>query len=297
MPDGYSTHRDYIDKVNEDATARHGDIEIALREAFAQFIERREVEVIVFSGMSVLDLAHAIKEQPIILKSLLAAASLGGRAISRDLGIEIDTYNPRLNDETSAALAGYIKPFLPPYLELPALSYIDRLHYIDKEIRRGKGNWEKVICQALNRYAQPNKFKKRKFTAGGDNFELDAASPLTGAILIGIDVKRIEAREDIHKRCDEIMNKAYKLKAVFPEAKFGAVIYYPFIEEQINVTNRLRSPSIDGIVFARDEESSVNSGIRLLLAQIGFSAVPDDTSAEAEEPDSETGLSNIDAEE
>jgi hypothetical protein len=42
---------------------------------------------------------------------------------------------------------------------------------------------------------------------------------------IGIDIKRIEARQDIHKRCDEIVNKAAKLKAVFRKAKFGAVIY------------------------------------------------------------------------
>ena len=51
---------------------------------------------------------------------------------------------------------------------------------------------------------------KRSFKWEGDSYEIDAASPIiTGAdIRYAIDIKRIEARRDIHKRSDEIVNKA-----------------------------------------------------------------------------------------
>ena len=62
-------------------------------------------------------------------------------------------------------------------------------------------------------------FEKRKFEVDGEPFEIDVASPLVGEIKIGIDVKRIEARRDIHKRCDEIVNKANKSKSIFPNSK------------------------------------------------------------------------------
>jgi hypothetical protein len=150
---------------------------------------------------------------------------------------------------------------------LPALSRIDRLAFIDKEIRKDKGRWEKLICAALNKYGSA-KFKKRKFVAGDQDFELDAASPETGAIRIGIDIKRIEARADIHKRCDEIVNKAAKLKSTFPGARFGAVIYYPFPQEHANVQARLNSPHVDGIVFASSSAVTIENAVRLLLGAI-----------------------------
>jgi len=201
-----------------------------LRDAFAGFIETRQVEIIVFSNVSVLDLAKAIMRYPSILKPLVAVCNIAARAIERDLQIKnVDTYNPRLTEQQASAIAGYIKPFFPPYIEIPTLSNLDRVAFIDKEIRKGKGRWERRIIETLNRFSSV-KFKKRKFTANGEEFELDAATPHEGPVQTGIDVKRIEARRDIHKRCDEIVNKAAKLKSVFPEAKFAAVIYYPFID-------------------------------------------------------------------
>lgn len=122
------------------------------------------------------------------------------------------------------------------------------MQFIDKEIRKTKGRWERAILKALNHFGAIE-FRKRKFRVEGDQFELDAASPKKGPIQMGIDVKRIEARRDIHKRCDEIVNKASKLKARFPDGKFGAVIYYPFLDEHVNVQNRLRSPAIDAVFF------------------------------------------------
>jgi len=271
MPDRYGTHADYIDWVKEDADSRQKAVENALRKAFSGFIERREVEVIVFSAMTAFDLADAIITYPVILKPLLAACNIAARAIERDLSIKnVDTYNPRLSEDQAKVIAGYIKPFLPPYLEIPALTQIDRVAFIDKEIRKGKGRWEKKIIESLNRFSSLE-FQKRMFIVEGEQFELDAASPKSGDIKVGIDIKRIEARRDIHKRCDEIVNKANKLKLAFPDSRFGAVIYYPFIEEHINIQNRLRSDKVDGIVFASEARESIENAVRILLSTLGVS--------------------------
>ncbi|MEW5805054.1 MAG: hypothetical protein AB1847_23460 [bacterium] len=253
------------------ADSRQEAVEAALHEAFSNYIERREVEVIVFSRMTAFDLAEAIINHPLILKPLLAACNIAARAIERDLSIKnVDTYSPRLSDDQAKVIAGYIKPFLPSYLEIPALSQIDRVAYIDKEIRKGKGRWEKKIIETLNRFGALQ-FHKRMFVIEGEEFELDAASPRSGDIKVGIDIKRIEARRDIHKRCDEIVNKAAKLKSAFPGSKFGAVVYYPFIEEHVNIQNRLRSDNIDGVVFASETKESIENAVRILLSTLGVS--------------------------
>lgn len=268
MPRGYGSHRDYMAWVGADADSRQEAVETALRNALSRFIEIREVEVVVFSSMSALELAEAILAQPLILKPLLACCNIAARAIERDLDIKnLDTYSPRLNEDHAKVIAGYIKPFLPSYLELPTLSRVDRVSYIDKEIRKGKGRWERRILEALNRHGQTS-FRKRVFEMGGEQFELDAATPGEGDIQIGIDVKRIEARRDIHKRCDEIVNKASKLKSAFPTARFGTVVYYPFIDEHVNIQNRLRSSDIDGIVFASESDQSIENAVRMLLSTL-----------------------------
>jgi hypothetical protein len=266
MPRGYGSHADYMLWVKSDADHRQALIEQALRQGFSDFIERRDVDVVVFSGMSALSLSKAILAQPLVLKALLASCNIAARAIERDLGIKnVDTYSPRVSRDEAKVLAGYIKPFLPAYLEIPTLACIDRVAFIDKEIRKGKGRWERKIVEALNSFARL-RFRKRSFTVGGERFELDAAAPPSGDIELGIDVKRIEARRDIHKRCDEIVNKAAKLKAAFPMSKFGAVVYYPFIDEQVNIQNRLRSGNIDSIVFASQEDESIENAVRMLLS-------------------------------
>jgi len=265
----YGNQRNYVDKVIPLADARQEELEGALRQVFAKFIEKREVEVVVFERLSATELAEAILAKPMVLKSLLACCNLAGRAIKRDLKIDtIDTYSPTLSQTQAAALAGYLLSFLPPYLEIPTLVRVDRVAFIDKEIRADKGRWEKLICEALNKYGKAP-FKKRKFTVGAESFELDAASPPKGEpVRIGIDVKRIEARQDIHKRGDEIVNKAAKLKTKYPQARFGAVVYYPFIQEHLNVQSRLESPNIDCVVFAALSAESIESAVRLLLAKL-----------------------------
>lgn len=265
---GYGNQRQYISKVLPAADLRQREVEKELRQAFRRYIETREIEVIVFERIPATELAKAILEHPRILKPLLAACNLAGRALKRDLKIDnIDTYEPSLTKAHANAVAGYLLSFLPQYIELPALSRIDRVSFIDKEIRKDKGRWEKLVCDALNRFGR-GPFKKRKFEARRQVFELDAAFPAKGNVQIGIDIKRIEARQDIHKRCDEIVNKAAKLKSVFKRAKFAAVIYYPFIQDHPNVTSRLDSPDIDGVVFASGSAETIENAVRLLLAKV-----------------------------
>jgi len=270
MPDGYGSQADYMSLVVEEAKEREKAVQEALHEAFGDFIETRSVEVIIFSNVSALDLATAIIKYPPILKPLLLACNVAARAIERDLQIKnINTYNPRLTNEAVTVIAGYLKPFLPKYLEIPALVALDRCACVDKEIRKEKGRWELLVLEALNRFGK-GRFKKRKFDAGGQKFELDAASPEEGPILLAVDVKRIEARRDIHKRCDEIVNKASKLKSASRRAKFAAIVYYPFIDEHINIQNRLKSKNIDAVSFASNSKDSVDSAVRMLLDQLGM---------------------------
>lgn len=87
MPGGYDTHADYMKWVEHDAAARQADVLGALRLAFSRFIELREVEVVNFSTMTAMDLARAIAEHPLILKALMAACNIAGRAIERDLDL------------------------------------------------------------------------------------------------------------------------------------------------------------------------------------------------------------------
>jgi hypothetical protein len=271
MPNEYGNHAEYMKWVKGGAIDRYGKIEHDLREAFSDFIEIREVEVIAFSKLKPVDLANAIYSYPRILKPLLAICNIAARAIERDLSIRnLDTYNPKITEENSKIIAGYTTPFLPPFIEIPAILFVDKIEFIDKEIRKAKGNWEKEILININKYSN-YKFAKKKFVIANEEFELDAAAMRNDVIIFGIDIKRIEARRDIHKRCDEIVNKSVRLKEAFPESKFAAVIYYPFVEEHSNVKSRLGATSIDTVVFASAGKESIINAVRLLVSSLGAS--------------------------
>ena len=270
MPDGYDTHADYVDWVRGDVEIRQEEVRSALRTAFSEFIESREVEVINFSAMTALDLAKAIEDYPKVLKPIMACCNIAGRAIERDLDIRnLNTYEPRLDSTKAATIAGYLKPFLPQEIAIPALGELDRHLFVDKQIRMMKGQWEKSILSALNDQAA-RLFRKRTFDSDGETFELDAASPPEGSIEIGIDVKRIEARRDIHKRCDEIANKAARFKNVYRTGKFVGVVYYPFTAEHVNVQHRLLAPNIDSVVFASHSKEQLRTAIGLLVDKLGI---------------------------
>lgn len=265
----YGTHADFYGKVLDPANTRSLEIAKSLKTAFSNHLITEEVDVIVFSDLTGSELADALYKYPLILKPLLAICNIAGRAIERDPSIKgLDTYKPKINEEASKLIAGYITPFLPNSLAIPALTYVDRTAFIDKEIRKAKGRWEILISTAVTKFSGKD-FKKRKFVVNGDAFELDAAYPPTGDVLVGIDIKRVEARRDIHKRSDEIINKASKFKEVYPDSKFGVVFYYPFVTEQTNVQDRLRSKFIDSVVFAGETEASIETATKLLLGKLG----------------------------
>jgi len=266
MSETYDSHADYMSWVSTDADARKAIIEDNLRKAFASHIETQSTDVILFSDIEAMKLGKILARLPLILKPLASICNVAARSIERDLNIKnIDTYNPRLSERQAIAIAGYLKPFLPPVVSVPTLVSLDRTDFIDKEIRKAKGRWEKGVIESLNDFGALE-FKKRMFTAAGESFELGAATPIEGDVKIGIDVKRIEARRDIHKRCDEIVNKAAKLKSSFPKSKFGAVIY-PFFAEHVNIQNRLLSENIDAVVFASQSRESVEDAVKMLLAR------------------------------
>lgn len=274
MPQGYDSHADYMGWVKSDSDARAVEVRAKLIRAFARFVELREVEVINFSAMTALDLAAAIHDEPSILKPLMACCNIAGRAIERDLDIRgLDTYVPRLGDTQAAAIAGYIKPFLPQELAVPALSELDRFFFVDKEIRARKGRWETTIVQTLNQLSRYT-FKKRRFVVGDESFEIDAAAPDTGKIEVAVDVKRIEARRDIHKRADEIINKATKFKKKHAKSLFAAVVYYPFTAEHVNVRSRLESRYIDAVCFAAQGDEQVGVAIGLLVDTLNIRKAP-----------------------
>jgi hypothetical protein len=268
----YGSQVDYVNKVTSMADKRAQEVCKALGEAFASAIRLQELEIIEFQILSVMDLGRALERFPIILKPLLTICNVAGRALERDLDLKnIDTYSLSLNSTQAYAIAGYIKPFLPGSLPLDALTHIDRVSYIDKEIRAYKGQWEKLINRALIQFSGLD-FKKTKFRHGSQLFELDSAYKEGERVIYGVDVKRIEARRDIHKRIDEIVNKPIKLKEVYPHAKFGTVIYYPFITEQGNIRDRLSIDFIDSIQFAGESQQSVNQAVILLLGKFGVNS-------------------------
>ncbi len=270
MSDDYGSHADFLSWVAESVPKRTALVEDELRNAFRGHIEVRETEFVLLGRVSATALAEILLAHPTVLKPLLSVCNLAGRALARDIGIKnLDTYAPRLDAKQAAAIAGYIKPFLPPAVSIHALSEIDRVEWIDKEIRRIKGSWENLIVEALCRLSGVG-FAKRKFTAGGEEFEIDAASPRSGPMEVAVDIKRIESPRDIHKRTDEILNKATRFRETYPDGKFGAVIYYPFVDQHINVVGRMNSPNVAGLVFAGQSPDSIATAVALLLGQLGL---------------------------
>lgn len=238
----YPTHRDLIARVELAAKRRAFFVQELLREAFRSATVRRELEVIALRELDEGALADILHQHPGVLKPLLLVANVASRALDRDLGIRnLDTYEPRISRDQAARIAAYIHPFLPESMPLSALVEMDRVAFIDKEIRRGKGGWEVLVRERLEQVAGVP-FRKAKFVVGGEAFEIDAAHPALGPIKFAVDIKRIEARRDIHKRCDEIINKAARFKEISPSGRFAAILFYPFVAEHVRIQSRLQSP-------------------------------------------------------
>lgn len=173
-------------------------------------------------------------------------------------------------ERVAAQIAGYIKPFLSKAIAVPALLELDRYAWTDKQMRARKGAWEQTVTEIINTDSA-RRFRKRKFKCHGEIFEIDAAYPArAGEIEIAIDVKRIESQRDIHKRADEIINKASKFKQTYPNGRFFAIVYYPFPQQHANAANRLQHPEIDQVYFAGETRSSIKHAVDLLMGYLGF---------------------------
>lgn len=279
----YAPHAVRLAWVLDDAKQRRSTVSGELRRAFGAYVEMRQTEWIRFDAVSVDTLARAFRDHPAVVKPITAICNIASRAIFRDLGFQVNTYRPRLTLEQANQLAGYVKPFLPQSMAVPAIAAVDDWFFIDKEMRSYQGRWESLITDSLNRRTGKT-FKKRKFkiadSGSGDllEFELDAALPARGEpIEVGVDVKRIGSPRDIHKRTDEILNKAVKFKSRYPDGKFGAVVYYPFDPAgQANIASRARSSNIDGLVFpAGDAPDYVVSAVLMLIPQLGLQVIDD----------------------
>ncbi|WP_432405700.1 DNA methyltransferase [Wukongibacter sp. M2B1] len=271
----YSDHRSQVENV-QGLQERLSKLNKAVVEGFKDYLVTRETYFINFKDMTAEELANVFYKYPIVIKSVLTSVNVAGRAIKRDLEITIDTYKLSITKKKAGILAGYIKPMLPSEISIDALCELDRWFYVDKEIRKSKGSWEKEILKALIKFSN-KEFKKRKFVVDGQKFELDAAYPATANIVeTGVDVKRIEARQDIHKRADEIVNKASKYKKMFPDGKFFAVIYYPFTADHINLKERLASKDIDGIYFANENTLSIEQQAKYLLGKAQLLEIEDE---------------------
>jgi hypothetical protein len=268
VPAGYGTHADFLEMVRKAADERAQIVEDELRVAFEGYVREQTLLVLQLADINVFDLARVLLAHPLILKPLIVAANVAARAIERDLGIaNVNTYVPVLTPEAGAAIAGYLKPFLPATVPLLTLVQLDQCEYIDKEIRALKGRWEKRITDTLSRVSGYS-FAKRKIKVGGEAFEIDAASPVTGNVEYAVDIKRIEARRDIHKRIDEIVNKASKLKQHSMTGRFGAVIYFPFEDQHAQIRSRLAGSSVDAVAFANELDASIQRAAEDLLGQL-----------------------------
>jgi hypothetical protein len=256
--------------VRESATKRADAVQAELRQAFARYVREEPLLVIQLADITVFDLGEILKQHPLVLKPLVIAANIAARAIERDLGIaNVDTYNPVLSSEQSAAIAGYLKPFLPASVALPTLVKLDQVEYVDKEIRALKGRWETRVTDALSQGGE-RQFAKRRIDVQGEGFEIDAASPAVGEVEFAVDIKRVEARRDFHKRVDEIVNKATKVKKHNSRAKFGAVMYFPFEDQHTQIRNRLGESAVDVVAFANELDESIEQAAAEILRAFGI---------------------------
>lgn len=265
----YSNHSDQL-AASRPSLERMQRVEKALIEGYKAFIEYREVPFIRFGDLDAQELAKCFIAHPAIIKPTLCCVNVAQRAIKRDLGFDFGTYANKITSEQARILAGYIKPMLPPAIAVPALLELDRYFWTDKELRARKGNWERTVTEAANK-ASGRTFRKRHFECDKEEFEIDAAYPATGKnIEFAIDVKRIESPRDIHKRSDEIINKAAKFKKAYPKGRFAALVYYPFPNQHINVKSRLQSPFIDDVFFAGETNSSIEAAVDLMVGKFGL---------------------------
>lgn len=263
----YGTEVEYSRRVSREVAKRKEVVRSLLREAFRVYMTTREESVIDFARIDASKLAQIMHEFPGVLKPLLSFGGIGSRAIQRDLKMaDLDTYSPRITLDESRKIAELLVSLLSGPVLVETLVEMDRAEFADKEKRRMKGAWEKLVREAFT-HESGEVFVKRRF-GKRPQFEIDLAYPEVGPIEIAVDVKRIEARRDHQKRSDEIVNKARSLKKLYPSAKFAAFVYYPFGHEEVE--SRLSGTQIDLVVFAGEDQASITRATRKVISGSRF---------------------------
>jgi hypothetical protein len=257
----HTHHGEYVKRVASDAATRRSEIETLFKTLFPDLICTAECQIIKLGQVDQPRLASALLSNPKLLKPLLAVCNMGKRAIAQDLGLEVDTYRPRLTAASAEAIASYLKPMLPVEISLEAIGRLDSYQFVDTAIRKSKGRWEKRVCAAFETVGLRG--HKRKFQPSKDSreeFELDFAMPIEGDIEVGVDVKHIGHPSDKQKRGDEIVNKALKLWEKYPNALFFSIVKYPYPDDQEPLRARLRPTTrqFDGLYLAGDDEESLS---------------------------------------
>jgi DNA-binding protein Fis len=253
----YRSHDAYLQAIAVQRTKRAEEIRSVVREKLGKYVAQVEADELDLGRVSAEELRELLSAHPDLLKPLLVACNVGQRAVKRDLGFNVNTLRPRLKQAQAQQLAEFLLRSLPKKILVDSLVALDLYQWTDSAIRKAKGGWEKNIIEGLK--GRGVDCRKRKFKVDGQSFELDVAYPSTGPVKVGVDVKMIGHALDIHKRSDEIKDKATLLKEQFPEATFVSVVYYPDDEGKQQVENRLRAgvTHIDRILFAGDDPASI----------------------------------------
>jgi len=261
----HKQHGDYLRDVRDESESRRIYIEDLFRTLFPDLLEESKTIIVRLGDINIDRLAETLLSHPDILKPLLAVCNMGKRAIAQDLGIELDTYRPRLDSDLARTIAGYIYPLLPPKLSLDVIARLDRYQWIDSAVRKTKGRWEKKVVFHLE--AAGLNGKKRKFRSGEEEFELDYSVPPVGDIRVGVDVKHIGHSSDKQKRGDEIVNKAAHLKLAYPDSLFFSIVKYPYPDDVDALISRLTSGEsrVDKVCLAGDDESSLRQAAKDLI--------------------------------
>lgn len=259
----YSNHREqflgaaYPDERSEGMLA-------SLTSAFDSHVESRQVEYILFDEIPVETLAKAFFNCPNLIKAISSSVNLESRVVKHELEMNSDTFTKSISTDTAGILAGYINAMHSKEMTVSALVELGRCFWTDKQMCKNKCKWEKKIPNA-----SALKFKKHKILFGSEEYELDATTPEAGEnIDLGIDVKRIEAKQYIHKRIDEFVNKASKFKACLPTSNFFAVVYYTFPFNPTNLQTRNASSDINRVFFTDESIFSIQSTVEHLSSMI-----------------------------
>ncbi len=278
MDNEFSHQKDLYFEAQKRSVQRREKIKKAIRTELHKYLsEFKDIEIRA-SDIGEDELALVLFRAPILLKALISTCNIAQRAIKRDLGFDVKTYGTTLKMNRATQLAKYIKPFLPKTITLESLLLVDHVYFIDNEMRQIKGSeWEKRVIETLRRISGRD-FRKRKFNS--NHYEIDAALASRGIIIVGVDIKRIESPRDIHKRSDEIINKAVHLKRTFPDAKFFAMIYFPFPKEQDKIEERFAESQVDGIVYVRASDVSIRNSCEELVKIAKIKRGPVDESLE-----------------